>query len=73
MKCFVWLVVGVAAGFAIAHQINKTEQGKSFFEDLDAKARDFGAAVADGYHKREAELRDAIDGVAETISDATSH
>jgi hypothetical protein len=72
MKCFLWLVVGVAAGFAIAHQVNKTEQGKSFFEDLDTKARDFGAAVADGYHKREAELRDAIDGHTTSNSDLTS-
>ncbi|HEY5224987.1 MAG: hypothetical protein EPN48_06085 [Microbacteriaceae bacterium] len=62
MKSLFWLVVGVVAGFAIAHQVNKTAQGKAFFEDLDAKARDFGAAVSDGYRKREEELRSAIDG-----------
>lgn len=57
MKSFIWLVVGVVAGFAVAHQVNKTDQGKRFFGDLETKARDFGAAVADGYHAREAELR----------------
>jgi hypothetical protein len=62
MKSLLWLMVGVAAGFAIAHQVNKTSQGKAFFEDLDAKARDFGAAVSDGYRKREEELRSAING-----------
>jgi hypothetical protein len=73
MKPFLWLVVGVAAGFAIAHQLNKTEQGKAFFGDIDAKARDFGAAVADGYHRREAELRSAIGDAENTISDFTDN
>jgi hypothetical protein len=67
VKSFVWLVVGVAAGFAIAHQLNKTRQGRAFFSDLDQKARDFGAAVSEGYHAREAELRDAIDRAEDTI------
>ncbi|WP_022880837.1 hypothetical protein [Gryllotalpicola ginsengisoli] len=57
MKTFFAFVLGVALGFVAAHQANKTEQGKRFFSDLEAKARDFGAAVADGYHAREAELR----------------
>ncbi|MGN6127295.1 MAG: hypothetical protein ACTHON_12060 [Humibacter sp.] len=68
MKSFVWFVVGIVAGFAIAHQVNKTAQGKQFFEDLDRKAHDFGAAVGDGYRRREAELRTAIDEADDTIS-----
>ena len=63
MKSFLWLVVGVALGFAVAHKINETSQGKQFFGDIDKKARDFGTAVSDGYRKREAELRSAIDSV----------
>ncbi|GAA4155411.1 hypothetical protein GCM10022286_04340 [Gryllotalpicola daejeonensis] len=57
MKTFLALVFGVVLGFVAAHQFNRTEQGQRFFSDLDAKAREFGAAVADGYHAREAELR----------------
>lgn len=53
----------IAGGFVIAHQINKTQEGHRFFTEVDAKAREFGAAVADGYHQREAELRNAIDEV----------
>ena len=61
MKSFLWLVVGIAIGFAVAHKVNKTPQGKQFFSDIDKKARDFGSAVSDGYRKREAELRSAIE------------
>ncbi|TFD45197.1 hypothetical protein E3T55_19500 [Cryobacterium frigoriphilum] len=60
MKKFVWLVVGVAVGFVVAHEVNQTKQGKQFFNDLDVKAREFGEAISDGYRQREAELRDAI-------------
>ncbi|MFC5931485.1 hypothetical protein D6T64_06600 [Cryobacterium melibiosiphilum] len=60
MKKFVWLVVGVAVGFVVAHEVNQTKQGKQFFSDLDVKAREFGEAISDGYRQREAELRDAI-------------
>ena len=69
MKSFLWFVVGIAAGFALAHQVNKADQGKQFFEELDRKAHDFGAAVSDGYRKREAELRSAIDQAEDVISD----
>ncbi|GAA3866451.1 hypothetical protein GCM10022381_07590 [Leifsonia kafniensis] len=69
MKNFIWLVVGVAAGFVVAHEVNKTQQGKQFFSDLDAKAREFGEAMSDGYRQREAELRAALgDGDAPTAS-----
>jgi heme exporter protein D len=66
MKKFVWLVVGVAVGFVVAHEVNQTKQGKQFFSDLDLKAREFGEAISDGYRQREAELRVAI---AEDASD----
>ena len=69
MKSFLWFVAGIVGGFALAHQLNKPEQGKQFFDELDRKAHDFGAAVSDGYHKREAELREAIDRAEDTISD----
>ncbi|MGO4691020.1 hypothetical protein [Glaciibacter sp. 2TAF33] len=69
MKTFIWFVVGVGAGFVVAHEVNKTQQGKAFFADLDAKAREFGEAISDGYHQREAELRAAIGG-ADSAGDA---
>jgi hypothetical protein len=57
MKNILLLVVGVGAGFAIAHQVSKTPAGKQFFEDVDRRAKEFSAALIDGYKAREAELR----------------
>jgi len=60
MKGIALLIIGAAAGFVVAHQISKTPQGKQFFADVDAKAKDFGSAVVDGYKAREAELKSAV-------------
>jgi hypothetical protein len=57
VKNILLLVVGVGAGFAIAHQVNKTPAGKKFFDDVETRAKEFGAALVDGYKAREAELR----------------
>ena len=57
MKSILWFTVGIAAGFVVAHQVNQTKQGRDFFSTVDAKAREFGTAIAEGYHARDAELR----------------
>jgi hypothetical protein len=72
MKNAAWLIVGIAAGFVAAHQVSKTPQGKQFFDDVDAKTREFGSAVVDGYKQREAELRAAVAEAEDTIADLTS-
>ena len=72
MKSIVFLIVGVAAGFVIAHQVARTDQGKKFFDDVDSKAREFGSAVVDGYKAREAELRAAVADAEDLITDLRS-
>jgi len=72
MKSILFLIVGVAAGFVIAHQVSRTEQGKRFFDDVDSRARDFGSAVIDGYKAREAELRAAVADAEDLITDLRS-
>jgi hypothetical protein len=71
MKKLLWLVVGVGVGFVAAHQLNKTPEGRRFFEDVDEKAREFGSAVVDGYKAREAELRAAVADAEDAIADLT--
>ena len=61
MKNLLLLAVGAAAGFVIAHQVSKTPEGQKFFAEVDAKAKEFGDAVVQGYKAREAELRSAFD------------
>jgi hypothetical protein len=56
MKSIVLLVVGTAAGFAIAHQVNKSPAGRKFFGQVETRAREFGSALIDGYKTREADL-----------------
>lgn len=69
MKNVILLVVGVAIGFVVAHEVAKTSGGRRFFEEVDAKAHAFGSAVVDGYRTREAELRAAIGEAEDAIAD----
>ncbi|HEY9498219.1 MAG TPA: hypothetical protein VIQ78_04290 [Terrimesophilobacter sp.] len=71
MNKILWLIVGVGVGFVVAHQVNKTPEGRRFFEDVDNKAREFGSAVVDGYKAREAELRAAVAEAEDAIADLT--
>ena len=72
MKSALFLVIGVAVGFIVAHQVAKTPEGKAFFDDVDSKAREFGSAVVDGYKAREAELRAAVADAEDVIADLRS-
>ena len=72
MKSALFLVIGVAVGFLVAHQVSKTPEGKAFFDGVDSKAREFGSAVVDGYKAREAELRAAVADAEDVIADLRS-
>jgi len=67
MKNIVLLIAGIGIGFLAAHQVARTPQGKQFFDDIDAKAREFGGAVVDGYKQREAELRAVVAEAEDTL------
>lgn len=70
MKGILLFLAGVAVGFVAAHQISKTPEGRRFFDDVDARAREFGSAVVDGYRAREAELRAAVSDAEEALKRA---
>ena len=63
MNKLFYLIVGVVLGFAAAHVVSRNPSGKQFFDGIDAKAREVGAAVVDGYRGREEELRSAATDV----------
>lgn len=60
MKNVLWLFVGIGIGFIVAHEANKSAQGKKFFDGINAKTRLIGDSVVNGYHEREAEIRSVL-------------
>lgn len=69
MKNIAVLLAGVGIGFIAAHQINKTPDGRRFFEEVDSRVGEFTGAVVEGYKSRESELRAAVAEAEETIAD----
>jgi hypothetical protein len=60
VKNILLIVIGIGLGFAVAHQVSRTEAGARLFADLNRTAKELGEAVSEGYHQREAELKAAI-------------
>jgi hypothetical protein len=56
MKKFFWLITGVTAGLVIAKQIQENPKAQAAVDDATKKAKEFGAAIAEGFKEREAEL-----------------
>ena len=69
MKNALWLVLGVALGFAVAQRVRRSTPGQETLGGLDARAREFGKTVADAYRARQAELRAAIGTAGRSDSD----
>jgi hypothetical protein len=69
MKNVFWLIVGVGAGFVVAHEINKSQRGRDFFEDVDSRIREFTETIGDAYKEREAELKERIDTIVDEAQD----
>lgn len=71
MKSILLVILGVGIGFVAAHQLNKTPEGKRFFDGVDSRAKEFSSAVVEGYKTREAELRGAVADAEGVIADLT--
>lgn len=57
MKKLLFLTIGVVVGVFAARKLEETEQGRAFFDGVDARRREFTDAVKDGYRARDRELR----------------
>ncbi|KJC65367.1 hypothetical protein SAMN06295879_0696 [Agreia bicolorata] len=68
MKKILWLVLGIAVGFVVAHQVNQTAEGKKFFSDLDKRTKGFTESIVDGYRERESELRAVLSDTGDALT-----
>mgnify|MGYP000098905225 CR=1 FL=1 len=56
MKKLIWFASGIAAGLFAAKQLRENPQAQELVDDAAKRAKEFGAAVSEGYREREAEL-----------------
>lgn len=56
MKKAFWLLTGIAAGLVIAKQLDENPKAQAVVDDAAKRAKEFGAAIAEGFREREAEL-----------------
>ena len=56
MKKLIWFIAGISLGVAAARQLQENPKAQELAADVKRRAQEFGAAVADGYREREAEI-----------------
>lgn len=56
MKKAFWLLTGIAAGLVIAKQLDENPKAQAVVDDAAKRAKEFGAAIAEGFRERESEL-----------------
>ena len=54
MKKAFWLLTGIAAGLVIAKQLDENPKAQAVVDDAAKRAKEFGAAIAEGFREREA-------------------
>lgn len=64
MKKLVWFIAGISLGVLAAQQLRENPKAQELANDVARRAKEFGAAVSDGYREREAEI--AAEAAAKT-------
>lgn len=59
MKKFLWFVAGVSIGVVAVKQLNENPKAQELAGDVSRRAKEFGAAVSEGFRERESELQAA--------------
>ena len=57
MKKLIWFCFGIGVGILAAKQLEENPRAQELVDDATRKAREFGAAVSEGFREREAELQ----------------
>jgi hypothetical protein len=56
MKKLIWFIAGISLGIVTAQQLRENPKAQELATDVTRRAKEFGAAVSDGYREREAEI-----------------
>ncbi|MFM5905818.1 MAG: hypothetical protein ACKORF_06940 [Micrococcales bacterium] len=59
MKKFFWFLAGIGIGVTAVKQLNTNPKAQELAADVTKRAKEFGAAVSEGFREREAELAKA--------------
>lgn len=57
MKRGFWLISGIAIGLVAARRLAENPNAQAVVDDAARRAKEFGAAVAEGFKEREAEVK----------------
>ncbi|MBD7957842.1 hypothetical protein H9651_09355 [Microbacterium sp. Sa4CUA7] len=66
MKKLVWFVLGISAGFVLAHLVDKDPRGHEVLADLDARISEFTDRMGDAYREQEAQLAAVVTAATRT-------
>ncbi|MEN2740963.1 ATPase [Microbacterium sp. X-17] len=67
MKKFVWFVLGIGAGFVLAHFVDKDPRGHELLAQADARITEFTDRIADAYREQQSRLGQAAAGLADDL------
>jgi hypothetical protein len=67
MRTFVWFVLGAAAGFVLAHFVDKDPRGHELLAQVDARITEFTDRMADAYREQQTRLGQAASGIADDL------
>ncbi len=66
VRSLLWFVLGTAAGFVLAHLVNKDPRGHEVLADIDARISEFTDRIGDAYREQQSRF----DVVTDAESDA---
>lgn len=79
MKNVAWFVLGTAAGFVLAHIVDRDPRGHEVLADIDARVTEFTDRIGDAYREQQtrfaelaADVKDVTAKVADDASDAAA-
>jgi len=56
VKKLLWFITGISIGVLAVRQLQESPKAQELAADVSRRAKEFGAAVAEGYREREAEI-----------------